>query len=95
MEESTETLLEVQEVPVEAPIVHLKAQVLQDNLIAAIKKVKGFAAKRTTLPILEGIQLLCEGGRMRVSATNLEGFAEVWIGAKSPDDFRTQGRHPR
>jgi len=54
-----------------------------DTLKKAVATVSAAVATRSTLPVLGGILLACEDGRMRVAATNLELGIQVWI---SPSD---------
>lgn len=63
------------------------ANVLQDNLIAAVKMVLPFVSKRSTLPVLSHIALYHDGGRLAVAATNLSAYAKVYVGAMIDDEF--------
>jgi len=77
----------VEEIVVEVPVKITHANVLQDNLIEAVKMVLPFIAKHSTLPVLSHIALYNEHGRLAVAATNLSAYATVYVGAMIDDDF--------
>ncbi len=52
------------------------------RLLNAVRVVEHVAAKNNSLPILNGILLKTDQGRLRLSATNLEIGMHYWIGAK-------------
>ncbi len=82
---NTDTKTQTAETELKQPKV-THCTVLQDNLLEALKIVAPFAAKKSTLPILTHADLVVEGGRLAVSATNLEQYAKVYIGAQLPDE---------
>jgi len=55
---------------------------LQENLAAGIATVKRAAPKRFTLPQCECILLATEGGRLKLTATDLQTAITTWVGAK-------------
>ena len=63
--------------------------VLQGNLADGLSKVARAVAARSTLPILGNVLLEMDGGRLKLSATNLEVSVTCWIGAMGDKDFRT------
>ncbi len=60
----------------------MKILVNQKNLKQAIAMTEKIVSKNTSLPILSNILIKTENGRVRISATNLEIAAQVFIGAK-------------
>ena len=67
----------------------MKVSCLQENLARGLGVVNRAAARRSTLPVLSNILLATEGGRLRLSATNLEMGITCWIGAKVDDEGST------
>ncbi len=61
--------------------------VQKDNLAEALKIASTFLARRSTLPVLSSYHLSADSGRLVVSATNLEAYARVYIGAFTDEDF--------
>lgn len=64
----------------------MKVSVLQENLSKGLEIVARAAAKRATLPVLEHILLSTDGGRLRLSVSNLELGMHVWIGGKVEEE---------
>ena len=60
----------------------MKVTCLQENLAKGLGIVARAVASRTTLPITQHILLSTDGGRLRLSATNMEIALSCWIGAK-------------
>ena len=60
----------------------MKVTCLQENLAKGLSVVARAVASRTTLPITQHILLATDGGRLRLSATNMEIALSCWIGAK-------------
>lgn len=58
----------------------------QDNLQRALGLIERVTAKNAALPILSNVLLKTEGGRLRLSATNLEVGITATIGAKVQKD---------
>lgn len=54
----------------------------QENLNKALSAVEKIITKNTTLPVLSNILFETDGGRLKVSATNLEIGTSFWVGAK-------------
>lgn len=54
----------------------------QENLNKALLAVEKIITKNTTLPVLSSVLLETDGGRLKISATNLEIGVSYWIGAK-------------
>lgn len=67
----------------------MKVSCLQENLARGLSLVNRAAARRSTLPVLSNILLATDGGRLRLSATNLEMGITCWIGAKVEDEGST------
>jgi DNA polymerase-3 subunit beta len=67
----------------------MKVSCLQENLARGLGVVNRAASRRSTLPVLSNILLATEGGRLRLSATNLEMGITCWIGAKVEDEGST------
>ena len=59
----------------------MKLSCLQENLSRALAVVGRAVAVRSTLPITQNVLLATEGGRLKLSATNLEIGITTWIGA--------------
>ena len=53
-----------------------------NKLLSGIKFVERIVSKNTSLPILNSILIKTEGGRIKLSATNLEVGINFWVGAK-------------
>ena len=53
-----------------------------NKLLSGIKFVERIVSKNTSLPILNSILIKTEGGRIKLSATNLEVGINFWGGAK-------------
>ncbi len=67
----------------------MKVSVLQENLAHGLSVVSRAVSPRSTLPVLSNILLATEGGRLRLSATNLELGITCWIGAKVEEEGST------
>ena len=64
----------------------MKVSCLQENLAKGLSIVGRAASPRSTLPILSHILLATDGGRLRLSATNLEIGINCWVGAKVEEE---------
>jgi DNA polymerase-3 subunit beta len=62
---------------------------LQENLARGLSIVGRAVASRSTLPVLGNILLATDGGRLKLSATNLEIGINCWVGAKVEEDGAT------
>ncbi len=60
----------------------MKVSCLQENLAKGLGIVGRAVSTRSTLPVLANVLLATEGGRLKLSATNLEVVITCWIGAK-------------
>jgi DNA polymerase-3 subunit beta len=60
---------------------YMKLSCLQENLSRALAVVGRAVAVRSTLPITQNVLLATDGGRLKLSATNLEIGITTWIGA--------------
>lgn len=60
----------------------------QENLKKALSSAERVVGRQSTLPILGNFLLETEGGRLKLSATNLEIGVEVWMGAKIENEGR-------
>jgi DNA polymerase-3 subunit beta len=67
----------------------MKVSCLQENLARGLNTVARAVAPRSTLPVLGNILLATDGGRLRLSATNLEMGITCWIGAKVEEEGST------
>ena len=59
----------------------MRLSCLQENLNKGLNIVGRAVATRTTLPITQNVMLSTDGGRLKLSATNLEIAITTWIGA--------------
>jgi len=64
----------------------MKVSCLQDNLAKGLSIVGRAVSPRSTLPVLGNILLATDGGRLKLSATNLEVGINCWIGAKVEEE---------
>ncbi len=64
----------------------MKVSCLQENLAKGLSIVGRAASPRSTLPILSHILLATDGGRLRLSATNLEIGINCWLGARVEEE---------
>jgi DNA polymerase-3 subunit beta len=64
----------------------VKVSCLQENLAKGLGVVGRAVSTRSTLPVLANVLLATEGGRLKLSATNLEIVITCWIGAKVEDE---------
>jgi DNA polymerase-3 subunit beta len=67
----------------------MKVSVLQENLTHGLNIVSRAVSPRSTLPVLGNILIATDGGRLRLSATNLELGITCWIGAKIEEEGST------
>jgi DNA polymerase-3 subunit beta len=64
----------------------MKVSCLQENLARGLSIVGRAVSPRSTLPVLSNVLLATDGGRLKLSATNLEVGINCWIGAKVDED---------
>ncbi len=64
----------------------MKVSCLQENLTHGLQAVGRAVSSRSTLPILSNVLLRTDGGRLRLTTTNLEIAANAWILAKVEDE---------
>lgn len=60
----------------------MKVVVTQENLHKGLAAVSRVVGSRVSLPVLSNVLLQTEGGRLKISATDLEIGLTTWIGAK-------------
>ena len=65
----------------------MKAIVQQNQLAHGVGVVQRAVTPRSTLPVLSNILIKTDGGRLRLSATNLELGISAWIDAGDPRRF--------
>ena len=59
---------------------------MQENLAKGLGIVGRAVATRTTLPITNNVLMSTDGGRLKLSATNLEIALSYWVGAKVEEE---------
>src|SRR4030043_1985519 len=64
----------------------MKLSCRQENLARGLGIVGRAVATRTTLPITGHVLIATEGGRLKLSATNLEIALTCWIGAQVEEE---------
>ncbi|MDE3111962.1 MAG: DNA polymerase III subunit beta [Chloroflexota bacterium] len=64
----------------------MKVTCLQENLARGLQLAGRGVSTRTTLPILSNVLLRTEGGRLKLTATNLEVGINCWVPAKVEDE---------
>jgi DNA polymerase-3 subunit beta len=64
----------------------VKVTTLQENLTRGLQIAGRGVSARTTLPILANVLLKTEGGRLKLTATNLEVGINCWVPAKVEDE---------
>ena len=67
----------------------MKVTILQENLARGLGIVSRAVAPRSTLPVLSNVMLATDGGRLRLSATNLEIGITCWIAARIEEEGST------
>ena len=67
----------------------MKVTCLQENLAKGLGIVSRAVSTRSTLPVLANVLLATDGGRLKLSATNLEVVITCWIGAKVIEEGTT------
>ena len=69
--------------------VHVKVQVLQENLQRGLSIVGRAVATRSTLPITANVLLATDKGRLKLAATDLDIAISTWVGAKIDEEGAT------
>jgi len=64
----------------------VKVSCLQENLARGLSIVGRGVSTRGTLPILGNVLLKTDGGRLKLTATNLEIGVNCWVPAKIEDE---------
>ncbi len=64
----------------------MKVSCLQENLHKGLQTVGKAVANKTTLPVLNNILLQTDGGRLKLTATNLEVGITHWIGCQVDEE---------
>lgn len=67
----------------------MKVTILQENLARGLGIVSRAVSPRSTLPVLSNILIATDGGRLRLSATNLEMGITCWITARIEEEGST------
>src|SRR3954469_6274657 len=64
----------------------MKVSCVQENLHKGLQTVGKAVASKTTLPVLNNILISTDGGRLKLTATNLEVGITNWIGCQVEDE---------
>jgi DNA polymerase-3 subunit beta len=64
----------------------MKVSCLQENLAKGLGIVGRAVSPRSTLPVLGNVLLATDGGRLKLSATNLEVGITCWIGSRVEEE---------
>lgn len=64
----------------------MKITCLKENLLTVLQTVSRVVSARATLPVLKNVLMQTEGGRLKVSATDLELGVVYWMGAKVEEE---------
>ncbi len=64
----------------------MKVSCLQENLHKGLQTVGKAVANKTTLPVLNNILIQTDGGRLKLTATNLEVGITHWIGCQVEEE---------
>jgi len=64
----------------------MKVSCLQENLARGLNIAGRAVSSRMSLPILGNVLIATDGGRLRLSATNLEIAITCWVGAKVEEE---------
>ena len=64
----------------------MKLSCTQENLNRGLSIVGRASPNRTSLPITQNVLLSCEGGQLKLTATNLEVAVSTWIGAQIDEE---------
>jgi DNA polymerase-3 subunit beta len=64
----------------------MKVSCLQENLHKGLQTVGKAVANKTTLPVLNNILVSTDGGRLKLTATNLEVGITNWIGCQVEEE---------
>src|SRR5438094_2664731 len=64
----------------------MKVSCLQENFHRGLQTVGKAVANKTTLPVLNNILVSTDGGRLKLSATNLEVGITNWIGCQVEEE---------
>jgi DNA polymerase-3 subunit beta len=64
----------------------MKISCLQENLHRGLQIVSKAVANKTTLPVLNNILISTDGGRLKLTATNLEVGITSWIGCQVEEE---------
>jgi len=67
----------------------MRVSILQESLAKGLSVVGRAVSPRSTLPVLGNVLLSAEGGRLRLSATNLELGITTWLGANVEEEGAT------
>ncbi len=67
----------------------MKVSCLQENLAEGLSIVGRAVSPRSTLPVLGNVLVATDGGRLKLSATDLEVGITCWVGAKVAEEGAT------
>ena len=67
----------------------MKVSCLQENLAEGLSIVGRAVSPRSTLPVLGNVLVATDGGRLKLSATDLEVGITCWVGAKVEEEGAT------
>ena len=67
----------------------MKVQVLQENLQRGLATVSRAVPSQTSLPIAANVLIGTDGGRLKLSATDLDISISAWIGARVDSEGAT------
>lgn len=67
----------------------MKVSCLQENLAKGLSIVGRAVSPRSTLPVLGNVLVATDGGRLKLSATDLEVGINCWIGARVEEEGAT------
>ena len=60
----------------------MEVEILQENLLKGVSAVSRFVVSRPSLPVLGMILIKTDGGKLSLSATNMDTGVEIKVGAK-------------
>ena len=64
----------------------MKVSCLQENLSKGLGIAGRAVSSRSSLPVLSNVMLATDGGRLKLSATNLEIGINCWVDAKTTEE---------
>ena len=67
----------------------MKVVCIKDNLLKGIQVVERVVGKNVSLPVLGNVLIETDGGRVKLSSTNLEVGISCWVGGKIEQEGKT------